>query len=68
MKPSKGLLKLFREDCYKKCDKYKVFVHQIPFVAIYRLKYDACVNECVQTTIEKETVLINKTYKIKKKT
>tara|TARA_B110000285_G_scaffold235601_1_gene318533 strand:- start:38375 stop:38545 length:171 start_codon:yes stop_codon:yes gene_type:complete len=54
MKPSKGLLELVRKECAQKCDIYKVFVHQIPFVAIYRVKYDVCINKCVETTIEEE--------------
>ena len=54
MKPSKGLLGLFRKECDKKCDKYKVFAHQIPFVAIYRLKYDDCMKKCVESTVKEE--------------
>lgn len=54
MKPSKGLLELVRKECAQKCDIYKVFVHQIPFVAIYRVKYDVCMNKCVETTIEED--------------
>jgi len=54
MKTSKGLLELFRKECDKKCNKYKVFAHQIPFVAIYRLKYDDCMKKCVESTIEEE--------------
>lgn len=54
MKPSKGLLEIFRKECDEKCNKYKVFVHQIPLLAIYRLKYDACMIKCVETTIEEE--------------
>jgi len=62
MKPSKGLLGLFRKECDKKCDKHKVFAHQIPFVAIYRLKYDDCMKKCVESTIEQEknVLLLNK--------
>jgi len=58
MKPSKGLLGLF--ECDKKCDKYKVFAHQIPFVVIYRLKYDDCIKKCVETSIKEE----KKNYKL----
>ena len=64
MKPSKGLLGLFRKECDKKCDKYKVFAHQIPFVAIYRLKYDDCMKKCVESTVKEEknasNLLLNK--------
>ena len=54
MKPSKGLLELFRNECDKKCQKYAFFAHQIPFVAIHRLKYDNCMKECVETSISQE--------------
>jgi len=67
MKPSKGLLGLFRNECDKKCQKYTIFAHQIPFVAIYRLKYDDCMKKCVETTIEQEKKNASKLlYKRKK--
>jgi len=67
MKPSKGLLGLFRKECDKKCQKYTIFAHQIPFVAIHRLKYDDCMKKCVETTIEQEKKCVETTIEQKKK-
>ena len=51
MKPSKALLQLFREECAEKCRDYKVFVHQIPYLAAYQIQYDYCLKKCTETKI-----------------
>ena len=53
MKPS-ALLNL--EECAEKCREYKVFVHQIRYLAAYKLQYDFCMEKCVETQKTKENI------------